>query len=234
MKVIILAAGIGTRLRPLTYYIPKSMLPLGGRPALEYIITYLKKYNHTDIVIALSYLADNVTNYFQDGQRFGVNITYSTSEHPRGTAGEVYNARELLDGPFICYYGDIITDLDLNRLTEYHEKKGGIATVALVKNVPIEVGVAELNSDNTITEFKEKPPLNMPVNTGIYVFQQRILDYLEDRDPLDFGFDVFPKLIGAEEKIYGCIFEDAFWYDLGTLRRYEELEKQVKAGKLQL
>ncbi len=234
MKVIVLAAGIGTRLRPLTYYIPKSMLPLGGRPALEYIIEYLKKYNHTDIVIALSYLADNVTNYFQDGKRFGVKITYSTSENPRGTGGEVYHAKELLDGPFICYYGDIITDLDLRKFTDYHKKKGGIATVALVKKVPVEVGIATLNSDDTITEFKEKPPLNMPVNTGIYAFQERVLDYLDDRDQLDFGFDVFPKLIEAGEKIYGCLFEDAFWYDLGTLRRYEELEKLVKAGKIAL
>jgi len=225
VKVVILAAGIGTRLRPITDFVPKPMLPICGKPALEYVIGYLKRQGLRDLLIAVSHLAEQITNYFGDGSRFGVNITYSSSPKPRGTAGEVWAARKYLDDSFICYYGDIITNIDLKRLVKFHNGQGCIATVALVRSVPLEVGVVRLNSDSTVTEFKEKPPLDMPVNAGIYVLDKEILAFLNDKDELDFGYDVFPAILKAGRRICGCLFEKAFWYDLGTLRRYQELNE---------
>jgi len=229
MKVLILAAGYGTRLRPITNFIPKPMLPIAGKPALEHIIQYLKQQGFEELIIAVSHLADQIQEYFGDGEPFGVNITYSYNAEPSGTAGEVWKAREYIDGPFICYYGDIITNLDLHRLVAFHEKKGCIATLALVKNIPLEVGVVKLNGDHLITDFYEKPLIDKPVNAAIYVLEKEILHYIAECDEqrkIDFGYDIFPKLLRDRCVIGGCLFEDNYWNDLGTIRRYQDINKK--------
>jgi mannose-1-phosphate guanylyltransferase/phosphomannomutase len=205
------------------------MLPVGGRPALEHIITYLRRHGFSDLVVAVSHLADQITSYFGNGAQYDVNITYSYSKEPSGTAGEVWKARESIDGTFICYYGDIITNLDLNRMVKLHREHGGIATIALIRGVPLEVGVVDLDGSSRITQFREKPLLTQPVNAAIYVLEQDILQYIERCDGkkvIDFGYDIFPQLLQDDRAIYGCVYENGnYWYDLGTIRRYQQINR---------
>lgn len=217
MKTIILCAGQGTRLRPLTWYVSKAMVPVAGMPLLERIIVSLRNQGFTDLIVALSWLGEQVTHYFGDGERFGVRIEYSINAEPAGTAGEVHHLRHLLEGEedVLVHYGDILTNLDLAGLVREHVEHHAAATLGLVTGVPIHTGVAEVAPDGRVVSFVEKPALEKPTNAAVFVLNRRVLERCAPGR--DFSNDIFPELIAAGEVVRGFVDEQAYWLDVGRL-----------------
>jgi len=233
MKVLILAAGRGTRLRPITDYIPKPMVPLHGKPLLEWILLYLSSYGIYEYIIATSYLAEQIENYFGNGERWGISIQYSRGSVPAGKAGEVWRARDILQGEknFLVVPGDTICHLDYHELIEFHRRHSGVASVALSTRYRLEVGLAEIDSNNKITKFFEKTNLDRPVSTGTYLLEETILPYLErfnpDKNEVDLPGDVFPVLLSEGEAVHGFV-QDYDWWDIGKINDYEALAHMPK------
>ncbi len=232
MKAVIMAGGEGTRLRPLTSNAPKPMLPIANRPMMEHVITLLKKHGFDDIVVTVAFLANAIKNYFGDGSELGVNITYSDEPAPLGTAGSVGNARHLLTERFLVISGDVLTDIDLTEVWKYHEQRGAMATIALtaVAN-PLEFGIVITREDGSIERFLEKPTWGQvfsdTINTGIYVLEPEIFDYIPSGRSVDFSGDVFPRLLADSQPLYGPVLEAGHWEDVGTLEGYLRAHKDV-------
>lgn len=217
MRAVILCAGHGTRLRPLTSYISKAMVPVAGVPLVERIIVNLRERGFERFTIALSWLAEQVVHHFGDGARFGVAVDYSINTEPSGTAGEVHHLRDLLaqDDHFLVHYGDILTDLDVAALMREHIAADALATVGLVTGVPVHTGVAEVAEDGRLTCFIEKPPLERPCNAAVFALSRRALDWCAPGR--DFSNDLFPAMIAAGANIRGFVDERAYWLDVGRL-----------------
>ncbi|MDD5749084.1 MAG: nucleotidyltransferase family protein, partial [Actinomycetota bacterium] len=196
-KAIVLAGGQGVRLRPLTSNQPKPMLSVANRPLLEHIIELLAANGYLDIVLTLQFLPSTITNYFGDGSNLGVNLTYVVEEIPLGTAGSVRNARGFLDSPFLVISGDALTDIELEKVVEFHLNKGASVTIVLKKvQNPLEFGIVICDSDGRVKMFLEKPGwgdvFSDTINTGIYVINPDVLDYIPDGTQFDFAKDLFP------------------------------------------
>lgn len=236
MKAVIMAGGKGTRLRPLTCNIPKPMVPLVHKPVMEYSIELLRKHGITDIAVTLQYLPDMIKGYFGDGSRYGVKLHYFEEALPLGTAGSIKNAEKFLDEPFIVISGDGLTDFDLTKGIAFHANKGGIGTIFMkqVEN-PHEFGIIKTNETDEIVQFLEKPSwdkvFSNTVNTGIYVLEPEILNYVEIGVPTDFSKDLFPLLVKEKRALFGYNAE-GYWSDVGSLSSYRKtqfdmLKKQV-------
>lgn len=217
MKAVILCAGHGTRLRPLTYYVSKAMVPVAGRPLVEHIITSLRDQGFTEQIIALSWLSEQVTHSFGDGSRLGVSIEYAINTEPSGTAGEVARLKEMVAGEehLLVHYGDILTDLDVRGLAEEHLRYQPAATLGLVTGVKIHTGVAEVAEDGAVTSFVEKPPLETPANAAVFALGPAALERCAPGK--DFSEDVFPELIEAGQSVRGFVDDAAYWLDVGRL-----------------
>ncbi len=238
MRAVLMAGGSGTRLRPLTCDLPKPMVPILNRPISEHIINLLKRHNVNEVIATLYYLPDVMRDYFQDGQEFGVQMTYAVEEdQPLGTAGCVRNVAELLDDTFIVISGDSITDFDLTAAIQFHKERGSKATLVLthVPN-PVEFGVVITDAEQRIVRFLEKPSTSEifsdTVNTGTYILEPEVLGYLPENQESDFSKDLFPMLLEKGEPMYGYI-ADGYWCDVGNLNAYREaqydaLERKVK------
>lgn len=225
MKAIILCGGKGTRLRPYTYSMPKPMLPLGNRPILEFVINSLCAYGFNDIYLTVGYLKETIMNYFNDGSRFGVKIKYFVEDRELNTAGSILPCKKYIDDSFAVFMGDHLTSLRINKLMEFHKKKGGLATIALKRTgVPLEYGVAHIDEDNRVEKFEEKPIVQNLVNSGMYCFEPEIFDYI--KTGYDFAQDVFPKLLEDKKKVYGYVF-DEYWIDIGRVPDYEQLNRII-------
>jgi NDP-sugar pyrophosphorylase family protein len=255
MKAMILAAGQGTRLRPLTERIPKCMVRIGGKPILEHTIEWLRRYGVTEIIINLHHLPEAIRGYFGDGQKWGVRITYSLEHRPLGTAGGVKNVAwflvvspvEPFDGPFgsaqgrpfFVWYGDNLSTCRLDRLWEFHSVKGGIATIALYyRDDPTPSGIVGLDEDDRIVRFQEKPQPNQVfshwVSAGIFVLEPQVLEAIPAEGAPDFGRDVFPALLAAGQSLYGYRMsadEGLWWIDTPEdLRRMESGKWRMERG----
>ena len=226
---MILAAGQGTRLRPLTDHIPKCMMPVGGKPVLEHTIQWLRQYEITDLIINLCHLPDVVMSHFGDGSRWGVKITYSVEEELLGTAGGVKNVAWFFDGPFFLWYGDNLSTCRLDRLWEFHRVKGGIATIALHhRDDPTQSGIVGLDENDRIVRFQEKPQPDQVfsrwVSAGIFVLEPIVLEAIPANGAPDFGRDVFPALLARGAALYGYRMspsEGLWWID--TLQDLERV-----------
>ncbi|MDJ0674509.1 MAG: mannose-1-phosphate guanyltransferase [Calothrix sp. MO_167.B42] len=238
MRAVLMAGGSGTRLRPLTCDLPKPMVPILNRPIAEHIINLLKRHQITEVVATLHYLPDALRDYFQDGEDFGVQMTYSVEEEqPLGTAGCVKNASELLNETFLVISGDSITDFDLTAAIEFHKQKKSKATLILTRVPnPIDFGVVITDEEQRITRFLEKPSTSEifsdTVNTGTYILEPEVLEYLPENTESDFSKDLFPLLLERQEQMYGYIAQ-GYWCDVGHLDAYREaqydaLERKVK------
>ena len=238
MRAVLMAGGSGTRLRPLTCDLPKPMVPVLNRPIAEHIINLLKRHNITEIIATLYYLPDVMRDYFQDGSDFGVQMTYAVEEEqPLGTAGCVKNIQQWLDDTFVTISGDAITDFDLQAAIAFHREKKSKATLILTRVPnPVEFGVVITDKDGKISRFLEKPSLSEifsdTVNTGTYILEPEVLDYLPENQESDFSKDLFPLLLEKEEPMYGYVAE-GYWCDVGHLEAYREaqydgLEQKVK------
>lgn len=239
MRAVLMAGGSGTRLRPLTCDLPKPMVPILNRPIAEHIINLLKRHHITEVVATLHYLPDVMRDYFQDGSDFGVQMTYAVEEdQPLGTAGCVKNIAELLDDTFLVISGDSITDFDLSAAIEFHKRKNSKATLVLTRVPnPVEFGVVITDEEMRIRRFLEKPSTSEifsdTVNTGTYILDPSVLDYLPVNEECDFSKDLFPLLLAKNEPMYGYIAE-GYWCDVGHLDAYREAQYDALHQKVQL
>lgn len=239
MRAVLMAGGSGTRLRPLTCDLPKPMVPILNRPIAEHIINLLKRHQITEVVATLHYLPDVMRDYFQDGSDFGVQMTYAVEEdQPLGTAGCVKNIAELLDETFLVISGDSITDFDLTAAIEFHKSKKSKATLILTRVPnPIEFGVVITDEQMRIRRFLEKPSsseiFSDTVNTGTYILEPSVLDYLPMNQECDFSKDLFPLLLDKNEPMYGYIAE-GYWCDVGHLDAYREAQYDGLHRKVKL
>lgn len=233
-----MAGGEGTRLRPLTSNQPKPMLPMANRPMMEHVVRLLRQHGITDIVVTVAFMASAVRNYFGDGSELDVRMVYATEETPLGTAGSVRNAHEELSDRFVVISGDVLTDLDIPSVIAFHENKGAMATLALhrVQN-PLEFGIVISKEDGSIDRFLEKPTWGQvfsdTINTGIYVLEPEIFDYIPEGRPVDFSNEVFPAVLDSGHPIYGYV-ADGYWEDVGTTEAYLRAHQDILDGKVQL
>jgi mannose-1-phosphate guanylyltransferase / phosphomannomutase len=239
MRAVLMAGGSGTRLRPLTCDLPKPMVPILNRPIAEHIINLLKRHNIREVIATLHYLPDVMRDYFQDGSEFGVQMTYAVEEdQPLGTAGCVKNIAELLDDTFLVISGDSITDFDLTAAIEFHKQKKSKATLVLTRVPnPIEFGVVITDEENRINRFLEKPSTSEifsdTVNTGTYILEPEVLEYLPPNQESDFSKELFPLLLEKNEPMYGYIAQ-GYWCDVGHLDAYREAQYDALSGKVKL
>ncbi len=227
MKAVILAGGYGTRLRPLTFSIPKAMIPLVNRPVIDYILDYLVDYGLRDIVITTNYLRDQTINYLS--RRKDLKLSYPEEPSPLGTAGSVKNAD--IDDTMLVIQGDNITDINLKELMQFHSRHGRLVTIALITVPdPSLYGIAEIEeSSGRVERFLEKPSpqdcFSNLANTGLYIIEPEALEYVPDGRAFDFSRDLFPLLV-ARKEVYGCVV-DGFWTDIGSLKGYMEASKWI-------
>ena len=239
MKAVIMAGGEGTRLRPLTSNQPKPMLPVVNRPMMEHIVRLLREHGFDEIVVTVAFLANNIRTYFGDGSEFGIRMVYATEATPLGTAGSVRNAMdELRDERFLVISGDVLTDIDLSAIVAEHIERGALATIGLKRmENPLEFGIVITNTDGSIDRFLEKPGWGQvfsdTINTGIYVFEPEIFDWIEADVSVDWSQDVFPKLLEANKPVFGSVCE-GYWEDVGTLDAYRSAHQDVLDGKVEL
>ncbi len=239
MRAVLMAGGSGTRLRPLTCDMPKPMVPILNRPIAEHIINLLKRHNITEIITTLHYLPDVMKEYFHDGKQFGVQMTYAIEEdQPLGTAGCVKNIAELLNNTFLVISGDSITDFDLTSAIKFHKEKKAKATLILTRVPnPVEFGVVITDKDQRICRFLEKPSTSEifsdTVNTGTYILEPEILNYLPANEEKDFSTDLFPLLLKNGEAMYGYVAE-GYWCDVGHLDAYREAQYDALECKVKL
>jgi NDP-sugar pyrophosphorylase family protein len=227
MRAVILAGGLGTRLRPYTTIIPKPLVPVGDRPILEHIIARLLHHGVNKVDMCVSHLGELIQLYFsQEGiLPEGVDLDWHWEDEPLGTAGAL-SIVPGLDDTFIAMNGDILTSLDYSALVDYHKEQGAALTIAVhSKRVDIDLGVIE--SDNgRVRGYREKPTIDYDVSMGIYVYEPRALNYLPDEGPCQFP-DLVLRLLDAGEHV-AAFKTDAEWYDIGTVGEYERAVNDTK------
>jgi mannose-1-phosphate guanylyltransferase len=250
MKAMILAAGKGTRVRPITYTIPKPLIPILQKPVMEFLVDLLRRHGFDQIMVNVSHLADEIENYFRDGQRFGVEISYSFEGSIEdgnligkalGSAGgmkKIQDFNPFFDDTFIVLCGDALIDLDLTEAVRWHREKGAIATVVM-KSVPKEqvssYGVVVTDENDRIQAFQEKPSveeaLSTSINTGIYIFEPEIFKYIPSGCEYDIGGELFPHLVEIGAPFYG-ITMDFEWVDIGKVPDYWRAIRSVLLGEV--
>jgi mannose-1-phosphate guanylyltransferase len=235
MKAMVMAAGLGTRLRPLTYEVPKPMVPVGNRPVLELILRLLAGQGFTEVISNLHWFPDTIRARFGDGAELGIELTYSFEDELLGTAGGVRNVRDYFGSePFVVMAGDALTDVDMRALADAHEAHDGLATLA-VKRVAdtSEYGVIVTGSDGRIQGFQEKPDpaeaLSDLANCMIYALSPEVFDYFPEQPVVDFALDVFPALLEHDVPFY--VHEtDGYWNDVGSPPEYLQGNMDVALG----
>src|ERR1039458_4508144 len=238
MKAVIMAGGEGTRLRPLTANQPKPMLPMVNRPMAEHVVNLLRRHGFEDIVVTVAFLANHVRTYFGDGSDFGVRMVYATEETPLGTAGSVLNAREQLDERFLVISGDVLTDIDLTELIAFHDKQGSAVTLALkAMENPLEFGIVITGPDGRIDRFLEKPGwgdvFSDTINTGIFVLEPEVFDWIPAGRQVDFSGEVFPTMLEAGRPMFGFV-AGGYWEDVGTHDAYLGAHADILVGPVAL
>jgi mannose-1-phosphate guanylyltransferase len=239
---MVMAAGLGTRLRPITWEIPKPVVPVCNRPIVTHLVRLLARHGATEVIANLHWFPDTVRSCLGDGAALGVDLTYSYEEELLGTAGGVRNVADFLtadgDDVFLVLAGDALTDVDLGRLAAAHRANGGIATLAVKKVTDVsQYGVIVTDSDGRIQGFQEKPDpaeaLSDLVNCMVYAFSPEVFDYFPAEDPVDFALDVFPAMLASDVPFY--VHEiDAYWNDIGTLPEYINGNLDALAGAVSI
>ncbi|NDG22988.1 MAG: NDP-sugar synthase [Synechococcaceae bacterium WBB_10_009] len=248
MKAMILAAGKGTRVRPITHTIPKPMIPILQKPVMEFLLELLREHGFTEIMVNVSHLAEEIENYFRDGQRFGVEIAYSFEGRiedgeligdAMGSAGglkKIQTFQRFFDDTFVVLCGDALIDLDLSEAVRRHKAKGAMASL-ITKRVPREqvssYGVVVTDDDGRVRSFQEKPAVDEAasdmINTGIYIFEPEVLDYVPAGVAFDIGSDLFPRLVEDGAAFYALPMEFE-WVDIGKVPDYWQAIRSVLQG----
>lgn len=237
MKAVVMAGGFGTRIQPLTHSIPKPMLPIMNRPMMEHTIVSLRDVGITEFIVLLYFKPDIIRDYFKDGSELGISITYVLPDDDYGTAGAVKKAQELIgDENFIIISGDLVTDFDFRHIFDTHQKQNSKLTITLtsVEN-PLEFGVVIANEEGKIEKFLEKPSwgevFSDTINTGIYIIEPDILDYIPKNENFDFAKDLFPLLMRQGIELNAC-FAEGYWRDVGNPESYRDVYEDILSGKI--
>jgi len=250
MKAMILAAGKGTRIRPITFTIPKPLIPILQKPVMEFLVELLRQHGFDQIMVNVSHLADEIENYFRDGQRFGVQIGYSFEGRiiegklvgeAIGSAGGMKRIQDFspfFDDTFVVLCGDALIDLDLTAVVKWHKAKGAIATIVMKTVSKEEVssyGVVVTDETGRIKAFQEKPKvedaLSTDINTGIYIFEPEVFDYIPSGVEYDIGSQLFPTLVEMNAPFYGVAM-DFQWVDIGKVPDYWQAIRSVLLGEV--
>ncbi|MCD6502072.1 NTP transferase domain-containing protein, partial [bacterium] len=239
MKGIILAGGFGTRLRPLTYKLPKPMVPILGRPMMEHVVDRLLATGIKDCISLLYFEPEVIENYFGDGTRFGMRMEYVLSQADWGTAGAVKNAAGRIDDTVLVISGDVLTDFDLKKAIAFHKDRAAAVTIVLTRvKKPLAYGIVITDPKNgRIERFLEKPAWGQvfsdTINTGIYIIEPHVLDYIPSNEEFDFSKNLFPLLMAKNEPLFGYI-ADGYWRDVGDLREYRRANEDALEGIIKL
>ncbi|MCI0637031.1 MAG: NDP-sugar synthase, partial [Actinobacteria bacterium] len=236
MKALILAGGEGTRLRPLTYTIPKSLLPICNRPFLEHQLRLMRDHGITDVTLLTGYLAEAFESFARGMRDEGVSLEVVREEKPLGTAGAVRNVLDRLEGTTIVFNGDVLTDLDLTSLIAFHRERGAAATLTLtgVDNAG-PYGLVPVDETGRVQGFVEKPPPSVArrgglINAGTYVLEPRVLEDVPAGEMWSFERQVFPSLVAGGKPVHGFVAEE-YWIDIGTPERYLQAHWDVLDGR---
>ena len=241
MKALILAGGKGTRLRPLTVYTPKPIVPFLNQPFLLYQINILRRAGVTDITLSLSYQPDKIEQILGDGSEFDVNLNFVTEPAPMGTGGAFKYAADGFRETTVVFNGDILTDVDISKVVEFHREKKAEATIVLtpVEN-PSAYGLVETESDGKVLRFREKPKpeelaelMTNNINAGIYVLEPGVLDIIPKGENRSFEYNVFPDLLEKQKPFYAYVLSRNYWRDIGTPKSYLDAHKDFFEGKIQ-
>ncbi|HKP36384.1 MAG TPA: NDP-sugar synthase [Pyrinomonadaceae bacterium] len=237
MQALILAGGKGTRLRPLTVYTPKPIVPICNRPFLLYQIDTLRRAGVTDITLSLSYQPEKIEQQLGDGSNFGVKLKYTVEPQPMGTAGAYKFAEDLIREPTVVFNGDILTDLDLKTVIRQHHERNAVATIVLT---PVEdasaYGVVETEADGRVRRFLEKPKPEETtcrnINAGTYILEPAVLDLIPKNENHSFEYGLFPKLLEKGEAFFAHVPPRTYWIDIGTPARYLQAHQDLLANKV--
>src|SRR6476469_8940902 len=237
MQALILAGGKGTRLRPLTVYTPKPIVPICNRPFLLYQIDTLRRAGITDITLSLSYQPSKIEQLLGDGSDFGVKLKYTVEPQPMGTAGAYKYAEELIREPTVVFNGDILTDLDLKAVIREHMERKATATIVLTPvDNPSAYGLVETESDGRIRRFLEKPKAEEitcnTINAGTYILEPRVLDLIPSGENHSFEYGLFPELLKRNEAFFAHIPARTYWIDIGTPERYLRVHQDLLANRV--
>lgn len=238
MKAVIMAGGFGTRIQPLTNSRPKPMLPVVNKPMMQNMIEKVRDIGITDIVILLYFKPEIIQSQFGDGKELGVSISYVLPDDDYGTAGAVKKAQQYLDEPFFIVSGDLVTDFDFQIIADYHKEKNSKLTITLtsVEN-PLQFGVVITDVQGKIQKFLEKPSwgevFSDTINTGIYILEPEILDYIPENENYDFGKQLFPRLMQEGVDLWGCNVK-GHWRDVGNPESYRDAHKEILSGEVKL
>ena len=236
MQAVILAGGQGTRLHTINKQLPKPMLPIGGKPLLEHQIDLLRSFGITDIIVLVNHLKEAIQDYFKDGSAHGVTISCYEEAIPLGTVGGVKAIEEKLTGDFLVIYGDVMFDIDIKRLLDFHRSHTSDCTLVLHPNDhPYDSDLVEIDAQSRITTFHSKPHdpqryYRNLVNAGVYVFSKRVFPFLEKDKKADFGKDIFPVLVN-KLNMFGYNTSE-YLKDMGTPDRLEKVTHDLRSGKI--
>lgn len=240
MQALILAGGKGTRLRPLTVYTPKPIVPLLNRPFLLFQIEILKQAGIKDITLSLNYQPDKIEQLLDDGSNWGVNLRYVTEPFPMGTGGAYKFASEQIRETTVVFNGDVLTDLDISEVINFHREKEAEATIVLtpVEN-PSAYGLVETGEDSRVLRFREKPApeeianlTTKNINAGIYVLEPSVLDLIPENENCSFEYNVFPNLLEHKKSFFAFVMKKNYWRDIGTPQSYLQAHKDFLSGQI--
>ncbi|MDG6938606.1 MAG: nucleotidyltransferase family protein [Nitrososphaerota archaeon] len=216
-----LAGGLGTRLRPYTFLLPKPMLPVGPKPIMEHLLDWLKKWGVDDVVVSTGYLGKMLQEYFGSGEDWGMNIAYATSPRPLGTAGQLKAAESKIKGRFVCVYGDQLLDFDLKEALEFHLRKKATATMVLMKySTELKYGFMETDKEGRLTEWKEKPTISGYINVGCYIMEKSFLRFITPGRVYEMN-DAFKEAKAAGARLY-AVKVDGTFKDIGDRKSFRD------------
>lgn len=234
MKAVILAGGLGTRLQPYTFFIPKPMLPLGNKPLLEHIIEWLTRGKTiTEIILCVSYLHRTIEDYFEDGSRLGIKIEYARSDRPLATAGQLKTAEPFIDDTFVCVYGDAVYEFPINNMIDEHRNSRAFITMALLSyNAKLKYGFIDLSENKQIISWREKPEIKGLINIGCYVMEPGFTKTIPNSGA--YGMDDAVREVLIQKKQVTGFKVDSGFIDIGDKKSYLETYKKYveKLGKI--
>src|SRR5216110_317038 len=237
MQALILAGGKGTRLRPLTVYTPKPVVPICNRPFLLYQIDTLRRAGIVDITLSLSYQPNKIEQLLGDGSDYGVKLRYTVEPQPMGTAGAYKFAEDLIREQTVVFNGDVLTDLDLKTVIRQHKERNAVATIVLTPvEDPSMYGVVETNGEGRVQRFLEKPKPDETtcrnINAGTYVLEPSVLDLIPKGENHSFEYGLFPNLLEKGGAFFAHIPQRTYWMDIGTPARYLQTHQDLLANRV--
>lgn len=238
MRAVLMAGGFGTRLRPITISLPKPMVPLANIPLMQHIILLLKRFGLNEVSVLLYFFPEKITEYFKDGSRFGVTLKYENPLEDLGTAGAVRFAAKDFKETFLVISGDIVTDIDLEKAIDFHFSRKALATIVLTRVTnPLPYGIVITDDDGKVIKFLEKPTwgevFSDTINSGIYILEPDVLEFIPERREFDFSRDLFPILLEKSLPLYGYVAA-GYWRDIGNIEEYRAAHRDVLSGLIKI